>query len=335
MSFKNNRYRFVVFLFLTLIAGIFGVTGNAFAGPGGSGNNFFFKSPTAFGTAPAGKFITFQGLTYQSFGSVFTNSGSVKHNGFNTAKFVFLPEFIWTRKILGVTNFFEVVTPVGSVSRNITEINQPASQPSNFSNSSGGIGDILLFYGIFSKKFEYKNVSVDFFPQVSITIPTGQWSSDSTVNIGGNQWQIMPALTGQVSYLLPDNRSLALDYAAGYSKNEGSSTVNVTGSSSITDPGDNIFLDLYLNFFATGKLDIYNETALVKQFDNYGYDNLNYGMNQAYGLINNGFKDVVSGFGADYHFTRSFQIDGRVLKDLHGDNGPDGFYGMVDIVMAF
>ncbi len=336
MRNTGNRFCaiFVIFIF-TLSLYLFLPFKNAFAGPDGSGNNFFFKGPAAFGVTPPDKFITFQGLTYQTFGSVFTNTGSVENKPAQTDKFVFLPEFIWTKNILGITNFFEVVTPVGSASQNITNADQPSSQPSNFSNSSGGLGDILLFYGIYSKNYSYGNFGFNFFPQISFTVPTGQWSSDSSVNIGGDEWQIMPTLAGQLAYKLPAKQSIALDYALGYSKNEGHSTINVSEPVSYTDPGNNIFLDAYLNYFITPKLDIYNETAYVKQFDNYGYINTSYGTVNAYGLINNGYKDVISGFGVDYHFTPAFQLDGRVLKDLHGDNGPDGYYGMVDIIMAF
>lgn len=321
----------VLILFLLLSSS----SNTAFAGPDGSGNNFFFKGPAAFGVTPPDKFITFQGLTYQTFGSVFTNNGSVKHNSFQTDKFVFLPEFIWTKNIFGATSFFEVVTPAGSASQNITNTNQSSGQPSNFSNSSGGLGDFLLFYGIYSKNYSYGNFGFNFFPQISLTVPTGQWNSDSSVNIGGNEWQIMPTLSGQFTYKLPANQSIALDYAIGYSKNEGHSTVNVAEPLSFTAPGNNIFIDGYLNYFITPKLDIYNETAYVKQFDNYGYINSSHGAAQTYGLINNGYKDVISGLGIDYHFTPSIQLDGRILKDLHGDNGPDGIYSMADIIMAF
>ncbi|MGC8554117.1 MAG: transporter [Candidatus Acidulodesulfobacterium sp.] len=335
---KKNKIRFqailLIFAFLVLFYYFLPIK-KVFAGPDGSGNNFFFKGPTAFGITPPNKFITFQGLTYQTFGSHFTNTGAVENNSAQTDKFVLLPEFIWTKNILGITNFFEVVTPLGSAANNITVANQPSSQPSNFSNSSGGLGDILFFYGIFSKNYSYGNINFNFFPQISITMPTGQWNPDSSVNIGGDEWQIMPTITGQITYKLPVQQSVAFDYALGYSKNEGHSTINVAEPASYTDPGNNIFLDTYLNYFITPKLDLYNESAYIKQFNNYGYINSSHGTINNYGLINNGYKDVISGFGIDYHFTPTFQIDGRVLKDLHGDNGPDGYYGMVDIIASF
>ena len=73
-------------------------------------------------------------MPYQTWGSTFTNTGSVKRLSGQTDKFVFLPEFIWTKKLLGVTNFFEVVTPAGSASQNVPNTSAP--------NSSGGLGDV-------------------------------------------------------------------------------------------------------------------------------------------------------------------------------------------------
>lgn len=325
---KSGVMFFIVFILCFSSILLISLPKKSFAGADGSGNNFFYKAPAAFSVAPPDKFITFQGITYQTWGSAFSNNGSVTHLSGQTDKFVFLPEFIWTRKILGITNFFEVVTPVGSASQNTPESSAP--------NSSNGLGDIMFFYGIFSKNYSAGNLSYDFFPQISFTVPTGQWNSNSAVNIGGNTWQIMPALTGQISYELPAKESVALDYAVGYSKNQGISTIDTApGAVSYTDPGNNIFADFYLNYFIVPKLDIYNETAYIKQFDNYGYKTGTTGTAGSFGLLNNGYKDVASGFGIDYHFTKSFQGDARVLKDLHGDNGPDGYYGMIDVIMAF
>ena len=101
MKKTGNRFCavFVIFIF-TLSIYLFLPFKNAFAGPDGSGNNFFFKGPTAFGVTPPNKFITFQGLTYQTFGSVFTNTGSVENKPAQTDKFVFLPEFICLSRIV-------------------------------------------------------------------------------------------------------------------------------------------------------------------------------------------------------------------------------------------
>ncbi|MHB1680065.1 MAG: transporter [bacterium] len=315
----------------------------AYAGADGSGNNFFFKGPVAFGVIPPNKFITSQGLTYTAFGSKFLNSGASTKISSPISRFVFLPEFMWTKKIFNVTNFFEVVTPFGSAVQHQT--NLPTNTNYQNNGASGGIGDFLLFYGIFSNNYSFGNLSLNFFPQISITIPTGQWSSNSSVNMGGNEWQIMPALAGQIAYKLPANQMIALDYAVGYSYNEGHSTVNIAevdnGDPSFTNPGNNYFADIYLNYFILPNLNIYNETSYVKQSNNYGYQCLNNAncsttpSDIQYGLVNKGYQDVASGFGIDYHVSKTMQIDGRILHDLHGENGPNGYYSMIDVIMAF
>ncbi len=309
----------------------------AFADPDGSGNNFFYKGSFAFGTPPANKFITYQMMTYEAFGSVFTNTGSVKNLPASVTRYVYLPEFIWTNSLLNsnATNLFEVIVPFGQATQHLSN---PSSQ---YENSSTGLGDILVYEGVSSKTYSDGNLSANIFPQVSITVPAGNWNDDSSINLGGDEWQIMPTLTGQIGYNLPANMALKLDYAIGYSYNEGHSAINMAevhpvNGASTTNPGNNFFTDIFLNYYITPALDIYNETSYVNQGANNGYKNIGTTdtPNLQYMQINNGYKDVASGFGIDYHI-KNIMLDARVLRDLHGDNGPDGFYSQVGLIMVF
>lgn len=303
----------------------------AFADPDGSGNNFFYKGSFAFGTPPANKFITYQMMTYEAFGSVFTNTGSVKNLPASVTRYVYLPEFIWTNSLLNsnATNLFEVIVPFGQATQHLSN---PSSQ---YENSSTGLGDILVYEGVSSKTYSDGDLSANIFPQVSFTVPAGSWNNDSSINLGGDEWQIMPTLTGEFAYNLPSDMALKLDYAIGYSYNEGHSAINMAevneGGASITNPGNNFFADIFLNYYITPALDIYNETSYVNQGANNGYVG-----NDApvYMQVNNGYKDVASGFGIDYHI-KNVMLDARVLRDLHGDNGPDGFYSQVGLIMMF
>ena len=202
----------------------------------------------------------------------------------------------------------------------------------------------MVYEGVSTKTYSYGNLSANLFPQVSFTVPAGNWNNDSTMNLGGDEWQIMPTLTGQIAYQLPSNMKLALDYAIGYSYNEGHSTINMAEvnncnskgvcGTSTTNPSNNFFADGFLNYYITPSLDIYNETTYVKQGANDGYQGIPHDGTPVYTQINNGYKDVATGFGIDYHI-KNIMIDARVLRDLHGDNGPDGVYSQVGLIMVF
>lgn len=336
-----QRLKIFMFLYLMLLSMMFiKLTSprKAYAGPNGSGNNFFYKGSFAFGTPPANKFITYQMMTYEAWGSTFNNNGQTVNSPATISRYVYLPEFIWTNKIFntGLTNLFEVIVPFGQATQHKSSpqvtIN---SQIYNYSNSSSGLGDILVYEGVSTKTYSDGNLSANLFPQVSFTVPAGNWNNDSTINLGGDEWQIMPTLTGQIAYQLPSNMKLALDYAIGYSYNEGHSAINMaevnTGGASITNPSNNFFADGFLNYYITPYLDIYNETTYVKQGANDGYIGKG---TPVYTQINNGYKDVATGFGIDYHI-KNIMIDARVLRDLHGDNGPDGVYSQVGLIMVF
>ncbi len=330
--------KILLFIILVISSSMFvklSLVRRAFADPDGSGNNFFYKGSFAFGTPPANKFMTYQMMTFESFGSVFTNTGAVKNLPDNVTRYVYLPEFIWTNSLLNsnATNLFEVIVPFGQATQHISN---PSSD--QFENSSTGLGDILVYEGISSKTYSDGNLSANIFPQISFTVPAGNWSNDSSVNLGGDEWQIMPTLTGEFAYNLPSNMALKLDYAIGYSYNEGHATINRAevaslGGASITDPGNNFFTDIYLNYYITPALDIYNETSYVNQSSNNGYENTGAG-NPVFMEVNRGYKDVASGFGIDYHI-KNVMLDARVLRDLHGDNGPDGFYSQVGVIIVF
>lgn len=340
----QSFFKILLFFILVVSSSLFiklSYVRRAFAGPYGSGNNFFYKGSFAFGTPPANKFITYQMMTYEAYGSVFTNTGSVKNLPASITRYVYLPEFIWTKSLFNsnLTNLFEVIVPFGQATQHLS------STSPQYENSSSGLGDILVYEGVSSKTYSDGNLSANTFPQVSITVPAGNWNDDSSVNLGGDEWQIMPTLTGEFTYNLPSDMALKLDYAIGYSYNEGHSAINFAetylpasegGGASTTNPGNNFFADIFLNYYITSALDIYNETSYVKQGANNGYENVGTTTSPVYQYmqVNNGYKDVASGFGVDYHI-KNIMLDARVLRDLHGDNGPDGFYSQVGLIMTF
>ena len=71
----QSFFKILLFFILVVSSSLFiklSYVRRAFAGPYGSGNNFFYKGSFAFGTPPANKFITYQMMTYEAYGSVFT-----------------------------------------------------------------------------------------------------------------------------------------------------------------------------------------------------------------------------------------------------------------------
>ncbi len=332
----ENKFKrsFVLFLcIIVIVLSLFALNlTTSYAGPDGSGNNFFYKGPTAFAVLPANKFVTIQSFTYQTWGAVFNKNGIATNISNTENRYVFLSEYVWTHKLLGLTNFFEFLLPFGNATANATP-----SNPS-YENSSSGIGDPLLYYGVYAYNYNSANFGFNIFPQISVTVPAGNWSNNSTVNLGGDEWQIQPALTGEFDFKtnLSFLKQVAMSYAVGFSKNEGHSSINMANLNnngvSITDPGNNIFGDVFINFFILPNLDIYNETTGVRQYNNYGYKNA---AEPEFQLLNSGYIDVATGAGIDYHIKNNIQLDFRVLRDIHGKNGPDGFYSEGDIIIAF
>ena len=340
---KNYR---LIFIFLVLFSFLFFNVSKTLAGVDGSGNNFMFKPSMPFGYTPPGKFWSPDFFTFQTWNHTFDNNGHVvptspKFGPFSITKEIFLAEAIWTFKFLDLDNYFQVVVPAGSVSQNITNT-LASTKDGAFSNSATGIGDTLLYYGIYAYHGASGILSYNVFPEVSLTVPDGNWNSNSPVNIGGDEWQIQPTLTGQFAVKTAGKQSLVLNYALGWSKNEGHSSINMgslaVGNPSYTQPGNNIFADFYLDYIISPKLYIYNETAYTRQYDNYGYTNstpASSTITPSYGLLNKGYQDIATGGGLAYHYSPKLLLDGRVLKDIHGENGPDGWYGMVDAVFFF
>ncbi|MGC8553924.1 MAG: hypothetical protein ACP5NA_00295 [Candidatus Acidulodesulfobacterium sp.] len=98
-----KRIKILFFFYLMLLSMMFiklASPKKAYAGPDGSGNNFFYKGSFAFGTPPTNKFITYQMLTYEAWGSAFNNNGQSVNLPAPVTRYVYLPEFIWTNKIL-------------------------------------------------------------------------------------------------------------------------------------------------------------------------------------------------------------------------------------------
>jgi hypothetical protein len=298
-----------------------------FAGPDGSGNNFFYKGPMAFGYMPAGKFLTEQALDYQSFNSKFNGGGSVEHLGYNVVKYVYAPQFIGTFKFLGLDNYCEVIIPFGKV-----------LMSTQFNHSRGGLDDPELYYGIYAYHYNGSRFIINVMPQLSVTFPYGNWNNSSLVNIGGDEWQFQPAATGILGIKAGAGQKVVLNYAVGYSINKGHPTVDESAINdegfSYTDPGNNIFADVFLNYIILNKFDIYDETSYVKQYDNYGFF-IDGSGGISFGYINNGYRDLTEGLGLTYHYDKSLSFDVRALKDMSGENAPDGEYGEFDAVYDF
>ena len=300
---------------------------NVFAGPDGSGNNFFYKGPMAFAYLRPGKFITEQALDYQSFNSKFNDKGSVEHLSYNVVKYVYAPQFIGTLNLFGLDNYIEAIIPFGKV-----------LMSTKFNHSRGGLDDPELYYGIYAYHYSGNRFTINVLPQLSITFPYGNWNNSSLVNIGGDEWQFQPALTGIFGIKAPGGQKIILNYALGYSDNKGHPAVNDSAINdegfSYTNPGDNFFTDAFLNYVISSRFDIYDEISYIKQYDNYGYFIGGAG-NVSFGYINGGYQDLIEGFGLTYHCGKSLSFDARALKDMHGDNAPDGGYGELDAVYDF
>ena len=300
---------------------------STFAGPDGSGNNFFYKGPMAFAYLIPGKFITEQALDYQSFNSKFNDNGSVGHLSYNVAKYVYAPQFIGTFKFLGLDNYIEAVVPFGK-----------ALMSTKFNHSRGGLDDPELYYGIYAYHYNGNRFMINVLPQLSITFPYGNWNNSSLVNIGGDEWQFQPALTGVLGIKASPEQKIILNYALGYSFNKGHPAVNDSAINdegfSYTNPGNNFFTDIFLNYIILNKFDIYDEISYIKQYDNYGYFTGGSG-GISFGYINNGYQDFIEGLGLTYHYDKSLSFDARALKDMHGENAPDGGYGEFDAVYDF
>ncbi|MHB1601449.1 MAG: transporter [bacterium] len=303
----------------------------AFAGPDGSGNNFFYKGPMAFAYLRSGKFLTEQALDYQSFNSKFNDSGSVEHLSYNVVKYVYAPQFIGTFKFLGLDNYIEAIVPFGK-----------ALMSTKCNHSRGGLDDPELYYGIYAYHYSGNGSGngfiINILPQLSITFPYGNWNNSSLVNIGGDEWQFQPALTGVLGIKASAEQRIILNYAVGYSINKGHPTVNESAINdegySYTDPGNDFFTDAFLNYIFLNKFDVYDEVSYTKQYDNYGYFINNYG-DTAFGYINGGYQDFIEGLGLTYHYDKSLSFDARALKDMYGENAPDGDYGEFDVVYDF
>ncbi|MHB1661262.1 MAG: transporter [bacterium] len=285
----------------------------------------------AFGYMSAGKFLTEQAIDYQSFNSKFNYNGSVEHLNYNVAKYVYAPQFIGTFKFLGLDNYCEAIIPFGKV-----------SMSSKFNYSRGGLDDPEIYYGIYAYHHngngKESSLIINIMPQLSITFPYGNWNGSSLVNIGGDEWQFQPALTGVLGVKATEEQKIVLNYAVGFSINKGHPTVNESAINdegfSYTNPGNNFFTDSFLNYIILNKIDIYGEFSYTKQYDNYGYFIGGSG-NIAFGYINDGYQDFIEGIGITYHDGKSLSLDVRALKDMHGENAPDGEYGELDAVYDF
>ena|GEM_PF-2225881 len=322
----NNRFLLLYYAVLFVFAFLLN-TVNVFAGPDGSGNNFFYKGPMAFAYLRPGKFITEQALDYQSFNSKFNDNGSVKHLSYNVVKYVYAPQFIGTFNLFGLDNYIEAIVPFGKV-----------LMSTKFNHSRGGLDDPELYYGIYAYHYSGSRFMINVLPQLSITFPYGNWNNSSLVNIGGDEWQFQPTLTGIFGIKLNGGQKIILNYALGYSVNKGHPTVNDSAINdegfSYTKPGNNFFTDAFLNYVISSRFDIYDEVSYIKQFDNYGYF-LSGGGNVSFGYINGGYQDLVEGLGLTYHYGKSLSFDARALKDIHGENAPDGEYAELDAVYVF
>ena len=298
-----------------------------FAGPDGSGNNFFYKGPMAFAYLKPGKFITEQAFDYQSFNSKFNDNGSVTHLSYDVAKYVYAPQFIGTFKLLGLDNYIEAIVPFGK-----------AVMSTKFNHSRGGLDDPELYYGIYVYHYDGSGLTANFLPQLSITFPYGNWNNSSLVNIGGDEWQFQPALTGIFGIRVAAGQKIILNYALGYSINKGHPNVNYSAIGdegfSYTNPGNNFFTDAFLNYVILNKFDIYDEISYSKQSDNYGYY-IDASGNAVFGYLNGGYQDFIEGLGLTYHYDKSLSFDARALRDIKGENAPEGEYGEFDAVYDF
>lgn len=76
----ENKFKgsFALFLYIIVIVlSLFALNlTTSYAGPDGSGNNFFYKGPTAFAVLPSNKFVTIQSFTYQTWGAIFNKNGN-------------------------------------------------------------------------------------------------------------------------------------------------------------------------------------------------------------------------------------------------------------------
>lgn len=326
MTRKKSFFRVISGMAVILAAIFYFNGGPCFAGPDGSGNNFFYKGPMSFSYVPPGKLITEQAFDYQAFNSKFDDNGSIKHLGYHIAKYVYAPQLIYTFKAFGFDNYSELVLPFGKA--------VISSRPGR---GSYGLDDPVAYYGIYVWRGNSKSYFFDFMPQLSVTFPYGNWNPSSLVNIGGDEWQFQPVASGVMGFKLNENTEAALNFAAGYSINKGHPSVNDfavdNDGFSYTNPGNNFFCDIFLNFIK-GDMDIYDETVYVSQENNYGYFDGASG-NMAYGFINSGYQDFIDGLGVSYHYKKSLTLDLRALKDLHGYNAPDGGYGELDAVYDF
>ncbi len=325
---KNGAiYIFILTAFFLLFSSLFSNAVIVFAGPDGSGNNFFYKGAMAFGYLPPGKLITEQAFDYQSFNSKFDCNGSAEHLKYNVVKYIYAPQLIGTFRFLGADNFYELVIPFGKV-----------LMSSEFNHSRGGLDDPMLYYGIYAYHYDGNKFTVNVLPQLSITFPYGNWNSSSLVNIGGDEWQFQPALTGIFGVKAADGQKVILNYALGYSINKGHQDIDDSevddDGSSFTEPGNNIFTDVFLNYIILNKFDIYDEISYVRQNNNYGYYTDDSG-NITFGYVNNGYEDFIEGLGLTYHYDKSLGFDLRALKDISGLNAPDGGYGELDAVYDF